>query len=103
MKSKEGRQGSGGNLPDGLQHAVRVRIPALLQIRVFEPPERMIAACLDRQPLACGIRAGYVPGIFVRRGSILPHAELKKDVRRHVARMTGLGSYGRIEAGCSKT
>src|SRR5437870_113750 len=102
MKSEKRRQGSGGNLSDGLQHAVGVRIPALLQIRVFKPPERMIAACLDGQPFACGIRAGDVPRIFVRSRSLLPHTERKKDVRRHVARMSGLGSYCRIEAGCSK-
>ena len=97
MESEERRRLSACHGLHPFENPSGLRKSPLLQVRILEPPERMVSARLDRLL----VRRCF-PGGFVRPCSVVPHTHCEKNVRRHVL---GVGSRRRdfrVDAGCPK-
>ena len=64
----------------------------------MEPRQRVEVAHRRRQLPGLGPRLRCGEGVAIGAGGVLPQPELKKDVRRHVARVARFGSHPGVDA-----
>ncbi len=83
-------------LPHDLEPLTRIPVTALLHVAVSQPAQRVGVARVAGQPLPLDPLVGDVPGRFVRRHHLVPHAQRDEDVRGHVLGVAGGGRDRRV-------
>src|SRR5437773_4840118 len=85
------------HLAAAFEHTACIGNTPLLHVAILEP---LVVVAAPARWSSCFLAEAVAnrDGDFVGLDLVIPHAERKKDVRRHVLRMTGFGRNLRIDA-----